>query len=79
MFFLANKFHIIGCWACREYCGLSLQNTLKQLYQKNNLFSMGMLTDCLKHKLVIPYQVDWQAFMDWDKHLAESTKICSWY
>jgi hypothetical protein len=50
-----------------------LFNALKKLHRLKNLFSMGMLVECFKHELVIPCQVDWRVFMDWDKCL---TRFC---
>ena len=40
-----------------------LFKTLKRLYQKKDYFFIGMLPDCLKHGLVIPYQVESWGFM----------------
>jgi hypothetical protein len=54
-----------------------LFNTLKKLYRKKNIFSMGMLTECLKHEQVIPCEVDWRVFMDWDKYLSRLYKKMS--
>jgi hypothetical protein len=46
-----------------------LFNTLKRLYRKQNVFTMGMLLEPLEHEQVITYNVDWQDFKDWDKFL----------
>jgi hypothetical protein len=46
-----------------------LFNTLKRLYRKQNVFTMGMLLEAMKHEQVIVYNVDWQEFKDWDKYL----------
>jgi hypothetical protein len=52
-------------------------NTLKKLCRSKNLFSMGMLVECMKHELVIPCQVDWRFFMDRDKYLTRFYKKMS--
>jgi hypothetical protein len=46
-----------------------LFNTLKTLYRKQNVFTMGMLLEAMKHEQVIAYNFDWQEFKDWDKYL----------
>jgi hypothetical protein len=46
-----------------------LFNTLKRLYRKQNIFTMGMLLEAMKHEQVIAYNVDWQEFKDWEKYL----------
>jgi hypothetical protein len=40
-----------------------------RLYRKQNVFTMGMLLEAMKHEQVIAYNVDWQEFKDWDKYL----------
>jgi hypothetical protein len=45
-----------------------LFNTLKRLYRKQNVFTMGMLLEAMKHEQVIAYNGDWQEFKDWDKY-----------
>jgi hypothetical protein len=46
-----------------------LFNILKRLYRTQNIFSMGMMMEAMKHELTIPYEVDWQVFKNWDKYL----------
>jgi hypothetical protein len=46
-----------------------LFNTLKRLYRKQNVFTMGMLLEAMTHEQVIAYNVKWQEFKDWDKYL----------
>jgi hypothetical protein len=43
-----------------------LFNTLKRLYRKQNVFSMGMLLEAMTHRQVIAYDVNWQEFKNWD-------------
>jgi hypothetical protein len=46
-----------------------LFNILERLYQRQNVFTMGMMVDVMKHELTIPYVVDWQVFLHWDQYL----------
>jgi hypothetical protein len=46
-----------------------LFNILKRLYRRKNIFTMGMMSEAMKHELTIPYVVDWRVFKHWDKYL----------
>jgi hypothetical protein len=46
-----------------------LFNTLKRLYRKQNVFTMGMLLESMTHPQVISYSVDWHVFKNWDTFL----------
>ncbi len=47
----------------------TLFNILKKCYRPQNIFSMGMMTEAMKHELTIPYEVDWRVFKNWDKYM----------
>ena len=33
-----------------------------------------MMMEAMKHKLTIPYEVDWQVFKNWDKYMNQIYK-----